>query len=136
MDQRDEERQALLLAARKLLERLAGLAVEPDVRQPLVDLALAERYAVEPGEETNDLARGEVLLKARRLERDAIRDFALNGSRRASIPSIRIVPDRGVSSPSIALNVLVLPAPLGPSRPKISPRAISRLSSETATLAP
>jgi hypothetical protein len=41
------------------------------------------------------------------------------------MPSSRIVPDRGLTSPSIALSVLVLPAPFGPSKPKISPRRMS-----------
>jgi len=35
-----------------------------------------------------------------------------------------------------ALSVLVLPAPFGPRRPKISPRPIRKLTSETALLVP
>ena len=52
------------------------------------------------------------------------------------MPSSRIVPDLGLTSPSIALSVLVLPAPFGPSRPKISPRRISKLTASTAVLGP
>src|SRR5487761_791643 len=50
-----------------------------------------------------------------------MRALAPSGSRRMSIPSMRAVPDVGVSSPHSMRNVVVLPAPLAPRKPKISP---------------
>ncbi len=53
-----------------------------------------------------------------------------------SMPSMRIEPASGLSSPSMALSVVVLPAPLGPRRPKISPSLISRVTPSTALTGP
>lgn len=47
----------------------------------------------------------------------------------------RGVPEVGSRRPIIILIALVLPAPLGPSRPNTSPRSMARLSAWTATLA-
>src|SRR5690242_2512174 len=52
------------------------------------------------------------------------------------MPSTRIDPPAGLTRPSIALSVLVLPAPLGPSSPKISPSLIENDTPSTATLGP
>src|SRR5271154_3856182 len=48
------------------------------------------------------------------------------------MPSISILPEVGESTPSTMLMVVVLPAPLGPSRPTISPAPTSKLTSSTA----
>src|SRR5882672_1051093 len=53
-----------------------------------------------------------------------------------STPSIATWPASGVSRPAINLNVVVLPAPLGPSRTKNSPSAICRSRLSTARTAP
>src|SRR5216684_8962746 len=59
-----------------------------------------------------------------------------SGSRRISCPATRAVPEvGGVSVVSMRISV-VLPAPLGPSRPKISPSVTSKLISFTATSSP
>src|SRR5688572_27077684 len=50
--------------------------------------------------------------------------------------AIKISPLSGDSSPAIDLKVVVLPQPLGPSKVKISPSAISRLRSSTAFTRP
>src|ERR1700682_528303 len=65
-----------------------------------------------------------------------IRAFAAFGFARASTSPIRIDPASGRSRPSIALSVLVLPAPFGPRRPKISPSLMSRDTPSTATFGP
>src|SRR5512135_2727403 len=49
------------------------------------------------------------------------------------IPSTSTVPSSGCSSPSRISTVVVLPAPLGPSRPKHSPARTSRSRPATAT---
>src|SRR3954465_14190237 len=45
-----------------------------------------------------------------------------------SVPSRRTRPESGAVSPTTIENVVVLPAPFGPSRPTTSPDAISRLT--------
>ncbi len=51
-----------------------------------------------------------------------------------SIESIATVPAVGSSTPSITLMVVVLPAPLGPSSPTISPRpTVNETSSSAVT---
>src|SRR5712675_2763244 len=49
-----------------------------------------------------------------------------------SAPSIRIEPESGASRPAISRRVVVLPAPVGPSRTKNSPSPTSRLRSSSA----
>lgn len=45
-------------------------------------------------------------------------------------------PELGTTSPSIMAMVVVLPAPLAPSRAKLAPRSTVKLRSSTATAAP
>src|SRR5688572_13516481 len=58
------------------------------------------------------------------------------GSRAGSKSSTRAVPPVGSDSPSSIRMVVVLPAPLGPSRPKTSPCWIVRSSESTAVKSP
>ena len=51
-------------------------------------------------------------------------------------PATRSVPPVAGSRPQSMRNVVVLPAPFGPSRPKISPRRTSKLTWSTAVKAP
>ena len=46
--------------------------------------------------------------------------------------SKKTFPEVGSSTPAITLNRVVLPAPLGPIRPVIVPRSISRVAPSTA----
>ena len=54
----------------------------------------------------------------------------------ASAPKISTWPDSGVSRPEIIEMVVVLPAPFGPSKPKISPAATSNETPSTALVLP
>ena len=56
--------------------------------------------------------------------------------RRARAPSTRPLPAVGRASPSRSLIVVVLPAPLGPSSPTISPRPTTRSSPARAVVVP
>src|SRR5258706_12502986 len=49
-----------------------------------------------------------------------------------SFPAIETVPASARSTPASILRVVLLPAPSGPTRPKISPAAISKLKPSTA----
>src|SRR4029453_4542596 len=62
--------------------------------------------------------------------------FAASGSRARSWPSISTRPAVGLSRPAIIRIVVVLPAPLGPRKPWISPGGPSRLTPCTATKSP
>jgi len=53
-----------------------------------------------------------------------------------SMPQIRAVPDVLFTSPARMLMKVDLPAPLGPSRPKIEPRGIARSIPFSACFAP
>src|SRR5262245_37526694 len=55
---------------------------------------------------------------------------------RTSCPATDPAPEVGSSSPISILIVVVLPARLGPRRPKISPRATEKLTRSTATKSP
>src|SRR5437016_14646490 len=57
-------------------------------------------------------------------------------SRERSIPWIRILPRSGRANPTSILMVVVLPAPLGPRKPKTSPAYSSKETSETASREP
>ncbi len=58
------------------------------------------------------------------------------GSDETSASPMRMRPELGISSPAMSRSVVVLPQPLGPSSVTSEPRAISKLSSRTATTVP
>src|SRR5262245_49394728 len=62
--------------------------------------------------------------------------LAASGALARSWPSISTRPAVGLSRPAIIRIVVVLPAPLGPRNPWISPSATSRLTPFTATKSP
>src|ERR1039458_1522729 len=55
---------------------------------------------------------------------------------RTSRPSTRTLPEVGRLRPSIISNVVVFPAPLGPSTPKVSPCSTEKEMSSTAVRLP
>ncbi len=57
-------------------------------------------------------------------------------SARMSKPATRPVPEVGASRPVSILIVVVLPAPLGPRKPKISPSGTWKLTWSTAVKSP
>ncbi len=65
-----------------------------------------------------------------------MRERIPSGSRLTSSPAIDAVPDVGLSSVQSTEMVVDLPAPLGPRKPKISPRFTRRLMPRTASTAP
>jgi hypothetical protein len=65
-----------------------------------------------------------------------MRCLSFLASRRGSIPRMRTVPRSGVRSPARHSTVVVLPAPLEPTIPKISPRPTANETSSTATTLP
>src|SRR5712692_9456891 len=65
-----------------------------------------------------------------------MRSFTACGSRATSWPATHAWPAVGSISPHNIRNVVVLPAPSGPTSPKISPRATSMLSRSTAANSP
>ena len=58
------------------------------------------------------------------------------GSLVTSLPSRRTRPESGLVKPTTIANVVVLPAPFGPSSPTTSPDAISRLTPRTTVRPP
>jgi hypothetical protein len=62
--------------------------------------------------------------------------FAARGSAFRSMPPIETVPRDGVITPHAIEIEVVLPAPLGPSKPRHSPRTTSRSTAPTALRVP
>ena len=63
-----------------------------------------------------------------------MRRLAATGSRQTSRPQTRTVPDVGGCAPTTERMSVVLPAPLWPMKPQISPGATESERSRTATL--
>ena len=61
-----------------------------------------------------------------------MRPRSVSASRTTSNPMTRAVPAVGISSVVSILTIVVLPAPLGPSKPNSSPAATSNERSSTA----
>ncbi len=62
--------------------------------------------------------------------------MALTGGEFGASPSTAICPPSGCSRPTMQPIVVVLPAPLGPSSPTVSPGATENDRSSTATIEP
>ncbi|MBA7652386.1 hypothetical protein ES703_60220 [subsurface metagenome] len=60
--------------------------------------------------------------------------LTLSGSLVELYPHIRAVPEVGSVSPSSISIVVVLPAPLGPRKPKMSPSSICRFNLSTTVV--
>jgi hypothetical protein len=58
------------------------------------------------------------------------------GRRVIACPSSRISPEVGCTKPAIAIRIVVLPDPEGPSRVTNSPRSICSVTSSTAATLP
>ena len=103
-------------------------------------LALAHAAGAAGREERHEqvLAHAEVGEHARHLERahETLGGDAMRGRPVMSVPSRRTLPASGVSMPVSRLTKVVLPAPLGPMRPRISPGASVMLTSLLATRPP
>ncbi len=55
---------------------------------------------------------------------------------KTTVPSIRISPDSGCSRPAMALSVVVLPQPDGPSKVRCSPAPTENVTPRTAAIRP
>ena len=117
-----------------LAKRVVALLGQPQQRHQLVRVG---RIVVEGREQLQRLADGELVGKLRglQLDPDALAQFvAVRGGRRGRAP--RSCPESGVRRPPMHSTVVVLPAPLGPRIPKISPRRMFSEIPSTATVAP
>ena len=79
---------------------------------------------------------GDVFVERRFLENEADRLANVGTLRYDSYPATEALPADGRSNVLSMLRIVVLPAPLGPSKPKSSPSAISNETSLTASRAP
>ena len=131
--------EAPLHPARVRPHERVGARGEVDQLEQLVDapLALRARHAVELRAQLEVLAAGEDGVEGRLLEDDADRSGAPCRARRVTEwPSTSAVPDVGLTMVVSMPTVVVLPAPFGPSRPKISPCSTVRSRPSTAVVAP
>ena len=104
--------------------------------QGVDDLVKVGMVAVEGAEQIEDLAHLELTRQCAGLEL-----HAHHGVQRVEVlswsrPKTRTVAASGVLSPMTHSTVVVLPAPLGPRMPKISPSATVKDASSTATSSP
>ena len=117
--ERQRDREPLPLAARQVLAPgVASLAELERVDQ----LGRRTGLRVEAAEEVDELGDGQLRVEGGGLEADADARLERAASRATSWPSTRTSPPSGARRPSRISTVVVLPAPFGPSSPKISPR--------------
>ena len=133
-DQRERDVEPPPLPARELRRERVGLLVEPDERDRLVDVA---RLEVVAGVELRGTRARSA--PARRSTPAARRRRGCARRRRrapGSTPSTLTSPAVRVRKPSRISTVVVLPAPFGPRKAKISPRSTSRSMPATASSSP
>ena len=129
VDERERDEQPLLLSARERHEPRVGLAGDAELlEQPRP----STRRAVERRPEADGFAHLDAFLELRFLQLDANASTSATLSRDGSRPSTDTRPASGARRPSIHSIAVVLPAPFGPMRPKISPSNTSRDASCTA----
>ena len=122
------EREPLLIAERQLFGRHAQPIAEGEDVDHLIDLPVLRGpgQSVDPGEEAQILIDAQVAV-----ERELLRHVtqpvpcACRVLAEIFIPATRPSPSFGLSRPQSMRNVVDLPAPLGPSNPKISPGGTS-----------
>ena len=132
-DQRQGQVQATPLPARQLLGALVALLGELDKLEDLVHRALARVVAAEHLDQFIDRQVG---LHAALLQHDADLFAEVSGARgRVDAQDARL-PRRARPVALQYLYVVVLPAPLGPSKQKTSPRLTSKLTPPTARVSP
>ena len=135
MLQGQRECQALLLAARHLRDLPFELALQPDAlghlggaRRDAVEAAYSSRTSRTLAFSGSEVAWSWTPMRGRRL--------ASPGRVVGSSPSTRIEPALGLPIPMQHSRVVVLPAPLRPSSPKMVPRGTAKLMPATASTAP
>ena len=134
MDHRLGDQQPPLHAARQRARIGVGLVGQVHRGEQRVGLPLGLGHAVEPGLDLQRLARSEEGVEQDLLRDDA--DRALGVARvlvDVEAPDVALPPVL-ITSPARMLISVDLPAPLGPSRPKIWPRGTSKLTSSSAAL--
>jgi hypothetical protein len=129
------EGEALLPAAGELRDATCEIGFEAGEGEEFLDAGVGDGRgeAVGGGVEVEVFGDGEVFVEAELLTHVA--DMALDvlaASLRMSMPRMVPVPSLGTSRPQRALMMVVLPEPLGPRKPKISPLSTSKLTSSTA----
>ena len=117
------ERHPLLESFRQPRRAVPASVGDLEQREGIVDGLVRIGKPVEPRVDGHVLANREVVPQARRFREKADALRAIRAPRRASSPSPSICtePDVGAMSPASMRSVVVLPAPLGPSKAKISP---------------
>jgi hypothetical protein len=112
-----------------------GLVGQPHRGEQFVGDPVALGHIVQPCLQLQRLARGEEGVEQNLLRDDPDRRLALPWA--ASMSKPQTSPAAGLhDQPARMLIKVDLPAPLGPSRPKICPRGTSKLTSSSARLPP
>ena len=116
------------------LDELVAPFLEIEQRQQLAAAVLdvLSVLTVQPGDETQKLDAGELLVDERPVGDEAELPLRAIGSAATSRPPMRTVPAVGRRIPAIMRSVVVLPAPFGPRKPNSSPLGTSRSSASTA----
>ena len=135
VDERQGDEQALLLAARQRHEPRVALVGEAQLLEQAI--AVADRLLVERRPQVDRLPHLDALLQVRLLQLHADPFLQLiDVAKRIEAQHRDACRDRAGASPSTHSMVVVLPAPFGPIRPKISPSCTSNDTSSTATVLP
>jgi len=115
---------------------LRGFVGDGELLEQGVAARLEIGHLVEAGGEDEMLPDGEVLEEPRSSGKNASWRLAATGSAARSMPPRRIAPRVGGMMPVRQRSVVVLPAPLGPTRPSTSPGRTANDKSRTAVNSP
>ena len=120
------------LARRQLVAQPVGEVRDPEALERFVRGGALVGHPVETGEHAERLADPEALGQRQVAGGEADVLHRLRPAAGRGVPAEPMVPSSGVMAPSSISRVVVLPAPLGPSRPTRSPGATVTLTSFTA----
>ena len=136
VDERDAELDALLVAERERLDAVAGALARPSrsIQRSAARAAPAAGEPVQAREVHELVAHAHLRVQAALLRHVA--EARARARRRSARPFQRTRPASGASTPSTIRIAVVLPAPLGPTKPSIRPGATENVRSSSATTSP
>ena len=123
MDQRPRDGHFLLHPLRELRRQCLSTIAEPEAIQRARDRTLRMLHPIQPRVDEQVEPNGQSIPEPGRFgeETDARRGLRRGARGVNGIPAMLARPPDGTIRPPSILSVVVLPAPFGPSRPKISP---------------
>ncbi len=133
VDHRECQKESLPLPSRKADEGFIGLAIEIETAE---EFLAGKAMRIERAEEIQRLPRGDLVLQGGRLKLSAHVQLRPGCLLPRSNPSMWMEPASGWRNPRMHSRAVVLPAPFGPSSPRIWPVRTSKVTSQSASVLP